>query len=252
MLNIEALDLKLKLLSGEPIEIDKGAGKIKPLTTREIISYGYSNYLMRLHFISMDEERLLGGEKIDESLGINIFDLMVHYGNDDIHSELESAIGLFFKNPNVVIDKENHTIVIGDSDDFKIIDRDNFEKVREVIKWQNCIEKIEDDILDDDDEEDEAVKKIKERMAKSREMVKEAKKEDESDEVQIDLCDILSAVSSKSNSLNKLNVFDLTLYQLYDELKRLELIDQYNIAIKSLLAGAKDIDIKHWSNKLDW
>lgn len=67
-----------------------------------------------------------------------------------------------------------------------------------------------------------------------------------------DLSDIISSVCSKHPTINIFNVDDLTLYQLMDAYKRLNAIDQYFVNIKSLIAGAdkKDINLKHWSEKI--
>ena len=67
----------------------------------------------------------------------------------------------------------------------------------------------------------------------------------------MDISDIISAVSSKSNTISKLNVWDLTLYQLYDEYKRLHAINQYEVNIQALMNGAEGIELKDWSAKLD-
>ena len=250
------LDLKLKLLGGVPIEVDKGVGSIKPLTVRDIIAYGYTEYLMKLHFLTLELKDFIGEEDAsDNPLGLTTFDVLVHYGNDDMKSELENSLMLFFDGERVEIDDDEHIIKIGtDEDDIRFIDRDNFDKVREVIKWQNVINKFsEDDEDEDNPNESEAVKKIKARLKQNREAVEKAKREAEAEEgSELDISDIISAVSSKSNSLNKINVLDLTLYQLYDEFKRLELIEQYDIGIQSMLAGAKDVKLKHWSTKIDW
>lgn len=241
---MDGLNLKLKLLSGESIEVDEGIGSVKPLTIREIINYGYTDYLMRLNIITLEIEDFIPED--DNELGLNVFDLMIHIGGE-VTKELENALSLFFKDV-VEVDPDLQLIVVGEEENTRMINRDNFDKVREVIKWQNGINKFGED--DPEQEDSEAVRKIKEKLKKGREAVDKAKREEE--EGEMDLSDIISAVSTKSNSLNKLNVFDLTIFQLYDEFKRLDLIDQYNINIKSMLAGAKDVKLKHWSSKLDW
>lgn len=246
------LDLKLKLIAGVPIEVDKGVGKIRPLKIKEIIDYGYTEYLMRLHFLNLNINDLIDENAINDGLNLNVFDVMVHYGNDDIKSELENALMLFFEGEKVFIDDEKHIIEIGSGEMVRYIDRDNFDSVREVIKWQNCINRFGDDSNSQGNKESDAVRRIKEKLNASKKMVEQAKKENANDEDGIDLFDIISSISTKSNSLNKLKVFNLTLFQLYDEFKRLELIEQYDIGIKSMLAGAKDVKLKHWSTKIDW
>jgi hypothetical protein len=248
MLKNNEIDLKLQLLSGNKINVDENVGHIEPLTMREIINYGYSEYLMRLHFISLNLSNLVGDVKEAEEAGINMFDIILHHGDGDINSEFENSLSFFLKE-SVQINKDAKIVIIGDKKNRRYIDRDNFEKVREVIKWQNCLNKFGEN--DEESTESDSVRRIKEKMNKGRELVEQAKK-GEGEENGIDIFDIISSVSSKSNSLNKINVFDLTLYQLYDEFKRLELIEQYDIGIKSMLAGAKDVKLKHWSTKVDW
>lgn len=249
---MDELSLKLKLLSGEPIEIDENVGKLKPLTFRDIISYGYTNYLMMLNVMILDIGDLVNMDSPEmvqfKDIGVNVFDVMVQMGGDEIITELKKALSLFF-NDVVDVDTELHIISIGSDENTRVIDRENFDKVREVIKWQNGINKFGDE-ASPSEEDSEAVRQIKEKLKKGKDQVAKSKQEDGENE--LDIADIISAVSTKSNSLNKMSIFDLTVFQLYDEFKRLELIDQYHISIKSMLAGAKDVKLKHWSSKLDW
>lgn len=243
------LDLKLLLQSGESIYINSLVKDVKPLTLRQIIKYGYSNYLTKLQLMTLEANDLLG-EKL-EGFDVNVFDIYVELSGDEIRQEVESALELFFQD-KVIIDKEEKIIIIGDDvETARVIDRDNFDLVREVIKFQNCIKVVGKDAIVVQ-EESEAVRRIREKLQKGKETVAKIKREEDDSEVDIDISDIISAVSSKSNSLNKITVYDLTLYQLYEEIKRLEMIDQYYLGIKSLMAGAKEVNLKHWSNKLDW
>ncbi len=88
-------------------------------------------------------------------------------------------------------------------------------------------------------------------VARRRDELKKKQHQDSDgdDEKDIDFYDILSAISSKSYGINELNVPDLTVYQVYRKFKRMEIIDQYDISIKSILAGAKDVKLTHWSSK---
>lgn len=248
LMDYNSIDFKLKMLDGEAVEVNKMFGEIKPLTLREIIKYGYTDYLIRLRFLSLDLGDFLGEKSVDKD--VNLFDVLVHFGSDDIHSELAKSLGLFLRR-KVRIDAENHIIVVGDNE--RIITRENYETVIEIIKWQNCINKFGESELQSGQEESDLVKKIKDKLNKSRKIVEKVKsKENDGEEGNIDLYDIISSVSTKSQALNKLNIFDLTIFQLYDEFRRLDLIDKYELSIKSALAGAKDVKITHWSSKVNW
>lgn len=83
-----------------------------------------------------------------------------------------------------------------------------------------------------------------------REKLKRAKsKANDSENESADFSSIVSAITVKSQHINKLNVWGMTLYQIYDELNRLMMIDDYSTNIKAIMAGAKDVDIVHWSAK---
>lgn len=247
---MDDISLRLKLLSGQPIEIDKALGSLKPLTLKEIIEHGYSEYFVKLNIILMEVSDLLDSESEEYTkfieAGVTAFDIMVKMGGEEMAQEFEKALTLFF-GTDVKVDSELHVVTIGFGHNTKMIHRENFDKVREVIKWQNGINKFGED-NSPKAEDSEAVKRIKEKIQKGKESLAKVKSEEEND---FDISDIISAVSTKSNSINKLNVFDLTIYQLYDEFRRLETVDQYQIGIQSMLAGAKDVKLKHWSSKLD-
>jgi hypothetical protein len=241
--NMNELDLKLKLQSGESVYVDDKVGYIKPLTLREIIKYGYTKYLLKLNVFTLEASQLVGDDSKD--LDINAFDIVAIHGGDELREELEKALKLFLGD-DAIVDVRKKIIYVGD----RVIDRENFDKVREVLKWQNALKKFGEDSTTEE-EESESVRRIKEKLKRGRDLVAKAKKE-ESEDGDIDLADILRAVASKSFSLNKLNIYDLTIFQLYEEFKSLELLDQYELSIKSLMAGAKDVNWKHWSSKIDW
>ncbi len=66
------------------------------------------------------------------------------------------------------------------------------------------------------------------RMAKNNSNSKQDKK--------LELPNIISSLSSHSKSINILNIWDLTVYQLYDQFKRIRLDDSYNISSLSVAA----------------
>lgn len=273
------VDLKLTLLGGCPIEV--GSIKIKPYTLKEIRDYGYSKYMKNLQWISLsvddfiesikdenkrnflEEQRAklktfdfyirLGGEELLDSL-LTVFAMI--FRTDDI-MVLKESIAINFEKIGVIERDENGEISVNQErleslreDEVIIINRDNFDDIAQVIKLQNYLQKpkIENSVKPVD-EETRALIEHMERMRKKVEDKKKRQQQQEGD-VDIDIADIVSAVSSKSNSINKINIWRLSVYQLYDEYARLELIDNYDFSIKAMMAGAEKVDLKHWSSKL--
>ncbi|TVX86076.1 hypothetical protein [Paenibacillus agilis] len=247
---MEEIDLKLKLFSGRAINAE-GYGDIIPLTIREIVDVGYSEYMKCLNIMTLTTKDFLE----DATDDISVFDLLLLYGGEEIESIFEKALSLFLKG-EIVVDRDDLRIFVKVSEDtINIVNKDNYREIQEVIKWQNYINSFDEKKLDKNfDPADEETRKLKEQMdavAKRRDELK--KKQNQADlneeESDIDFYDILSAISSKSYGISELNVLDMTVYQVYRKFKRMEIIDQYDISIKSILAGAKDVKLRHWSSK---
>lgn len=250
---MELIDLKLKLFGGMPIKAD-GFGDIFPLKVREIIDFGYSEYMRCLNLITLELSDLVKDPSILEDDEISAIDFLIAFGGEEIEKMLEKSLTLFLGG-EVVIDKNNLQIFVKRNEEtVLIVNRNNYHHIQEVIKWQNYINNFEEKSIEDFNPADDETRKFKEKMEKlKKEREKAKKKKEEKSEREegndIDFFDIVDSISTKSNSINELNVLDLTVYQVYRKFKRMQIIDQYDISIKSILAGAKDVKITHWSSK---
>lgn len=279
--DMEQVDLKLRLLSGSAIKSDNLI--LEPYTIEEIKDYGYSDYMLNLQWLTLTVDdfikSVLDIEKRmflqAEKSKLKTFDFYIKLGGQDMLEGLLVALAMIFKtydvrvlnDSTIAIDFVKNGILVEDDGKYvvdearldeldesqiKLVTRDNFDDLVEAIKIQNYISKPLEKSRDDNPA-DEETRKLLEQMKKNEEKVKKAKKRqqygDDEDE-DIDISDIISAVTAKSNSINKFNIWKLTLYQLYDEYARLELIDNYDFSIKAMMAGAEKIDLKHWSSRL--
>lgn len=278
-------DLMLELLSGSKGCLNVGNLSIYPYTLQEIKDYGYSNYMLNLQWLSLTvddfiksvldiEKRVyleveksklktfdfyikLGGEQMLDGL---LVALAMIFKTDDVRVLGDSAIAVDFVKNGVLFEDENGEIITDedrleelDESEIKIITRDNFDDIVEAVKLQNYLKKPDKIKNDEMNPADEETRKLMERMKELNEKVEEKKRQQKKtygEDEEINISDIVSAVTTKSNSINKLNVWDHTLYQLYDEYARLELIDNYDFSIRAMMAGAEKIDLKHWSSKI--
>ena len=256
---ISLIDEKLKLISGLPIPI--GNMEIKPYTIKEIVEIGYTDFMSTMGMLFLDTDyflKELRGEKsfmelYEKKHMLKPFDFYMMLAHDSFQEAIISALHLSLRvdREDIHFDHENGVIFITSNEDVKlIIDRDVFARIVDILKYQNGLRNFSKDELDDFNTADEKAKALIEKMKANRAKVEEIKSEDEDSE-DIDLFDIISSVTTRSNSINKLNILDLTLFQVYDELKRLQKIDEYENYIKASMAGAKlDGEIPHWSNKI--
>lgn len=277
--SINELDLKLLLLSGSSINVENI--EIVPYKLSEIKDFGYSNYMRNLQWItisiddfidSVEEEDKREHLRQEGSL-LKAFDFYIKLGGpnflemvtqslkmvlktDDVKVISEGVIGINFEKMGLLnidgdeISLNEEKINAVKEEEIMIIHRENFDDLVDVVKLQNFLVKPSEKKTNEANPADEETRKLIEEMDKMRAKVEQKKNAQKiQEDGEIDISDIISAVSARSNSINKLNIWDLTLYQLYDEYTRLELIDNYDISIKAIMAGADKIELKHWSSK---
>jgi hypothetical protein len=246
---LDNIDLKLKLLAGDTLSTN--LIEIAPLTIREVKDEGYIKYNTHLGMLMLTKEELLQ-QDVPELKDFGIFEIILYSGNEVMTEALVNALAFFLgedKDDYMITDKG---LILGYSrlDDAKIITPEMYLGIIEVVKYQNCVknsnEKVSNELL-----MDEKARKIAEKFKKAKEDVKKAKDSARADGDEIDFADIISAVSTKSNTYNKHTVWDATVYQLYDEYKRLEMISSYETNIMAMIQGAKIENMKHWSARME-
>lgn len=87
-------------------------------------------------------------------------------------------------------------------------------------------------------------------IARSKELAKKIKKSEGSSELTLN--DLLSILSAKSNrSLEDIAKMDM--YQIRDSIRRYKSVDDYEVGIEALIAGAKpdDIKLEHWIHPMN-
>lgn len=184
---------------------------------------------------------------------MDTLELLLLGGGDEIVDLLLQSVS-FFLRAEVYLDKENVGLIVTMTDgETRQINKMNYKEIQEIIKWQNYINHFDEKKGIEFDPVDEETKNLKEQMdklAKQRDELKRRKNRlDDEDNADLDFFDILAAITSKSYSINEINMLDLTVFQVYRKFKRLEIIDQYDISIQSMLAGAQNVQLRHWSSR---
>lgn len=281
--DFQDIDFKLHLLSGSSIKL--GNLVITPYVLNEIKAFGFNNYMtsLQLMMISIDdfitsiEDEDKKAILEEQRAKLKAFDFYVAFGGEELQQKLidslkmvfktndvmlldDGVIGLDFMNSGIIKEIDGRLVVDNEmlqgmnEDEIKVVHRDNFDDIVEIIKLQNYLQKPNEiGRAKELNAVDEATRELMLQMERNRKIVedkKKAQKQADGDDDDIDISDIISAVGSKSNSINKLNIWDFTLYQIYDEYSRLELIDSYDFSIRAMMAGAEKVEVKHWSSRI--
>jgi len=214
------IDDELRLLKGSSFFVDEI--EIKPFTIGEIVEIGYEKYLINLNIFILEVNDFIL-EIPEEYKEINIFDLLLNSGQKELLEVFLNGIDFFLKPKQMNV--SNNEIII----DNKKINRNNWDDIRQIIKTQNRVKKNEKEEYNPANEE---ARRIIER-------IKALKKENPQKEL-VTLSSIISGVAYKSNNINILNIWNLTIFQLYDALDRLSLIDNYKFTLSGIYAGTVD------------
>lgn len=239
---MNANDLKLRLLAGMPIPIE-GLGHVTPPTLREIIYIGESKYNALLSSLLVNKELI----KHDFEGDITDFELAIalNYYNESFRSLFTEGLELFFQEKPFFL-QENGLFYFGEIADERFLTKERFDMLQQIIKEANKISNVNEPEFNP---ANERAKKLVEMILKNRKS-KPQKKEI------INLHSTISGLAWKSNSINIQNVFDLTIYQLYDGISRLDNIDYFQNTMTGLYSGAIDkrsinLEQINWKKILD-
>ncbi len=234
---MQELDLNVKFLLGKTVNI--GKLQLTPLTLNEIDEVGFDNYNKYLSILCIDSDSIKEMLNLEDNSNIEPFEYLYWNckQNDDTKELILNTLNLFLKEQ--VYFYNQGFFAIGDISEGRLLTYENYNYFIDILRQQNCVEKPKTIKPENDKQKDffQQLKKMKEKYSRH--------------EQKQDISDIISSVCSKHPSINLFNVGNLTIYQLIDQFKRLNMIDEYFLNVESLLHGAdsKDIKLVHWSLK---
>lgn len=234
-----------KLLAGKPI-MAGNVCSVYPLTLNEIVDLE-NDYQIYLQWLCIDFDDLISGDDIQEA-GFNIFDVIV--ANCEMDNEfldlMTSAFQTFLKE-KVIFSSISKVFYVGDMSERRFIDEEVFSQIQDILIQQNCIIQQKEERFNP---ANEGARRIAEQLERARSKINKTKKNKNDD---IDLSDIVSSFCARSRNTNILQVWDFTMYQFNNQFKRVQLGEDYDITVQSLLQGAdpKKVKLEHYLTKLD-
>lgn len=244
---------ELKLLAGVPYEIE--GFKAHCPTIRDIMEIGESEYQTYLGALSLGVNSLdiredNASSEYDDLEDIDVIFLVI-YNDEYYKNTFLKALRFFLKDDfNVSLSEDGLIIYAGRIEEEKYLSRNTLEYVLNIIKIQNCI--INKDNIADENPSDERAKRILEKMKEAREKLAKVKNKNGDGSDTLSFSDLVSILCSNGNGINPFNVWDLNIYMFNNQFNRMKMLEDYDINIRSLLAGAdsEKIDLKHWMSKI--
>ena len=151
---------------------------------------------------------------------------------------LKESVDFIFRCKST-IDYQYNAIII---DENRIIYRDNFESIREIILLTNACNKFE--IEEEPTFENERQKDIYEKLKNGRQKSSESNR--------MSLKRLINITMVYTNYLINDKIQEMTMFQLYNTYSSFSVKDGYelNMSYVPIVADTSKLDLEHWSNKL--
>lgn len=249
----------LTLLCGEDILLKSLNLIIHQPKIKEISFIGEETFFKMISFLLIEKKNIIDtlSEKIDRAEVEAAYSTLTEYevfytiastdkkkSEDDI-SMRDGAIQIFmilFPDYQVSFE-ENGIYFIDNNNNFIVIDKYKYESLRDSVKEILCLDGLggEEDYNPVSDKAKEIAEKLK---ARKRKLAGEKEKNKNV------LANYVSSLSIGTSSYNLDSIKDLTLFQLYDQVKRYGAWKDSELRIQMQLAGAKDVESKDWFGPL--
>ena len=228
------MDIRLGLMCGIDLPIPECKVIIHQPKIKEIAHLGEKEFFIGVQTLCLDKKFMISDKALLETT--NNFQIFMTIMSEKQTADKKIAIQQLFQLifPNYKLSFTPRTLILSGKDGMSIIDENNFEYLQSMVSSIFCL-RSGPGAQDCFNPADEAARKIAEKLMRGRQRV--AKQKGETD-VSI-LSQYLSILTIGIPSMSLQNLMDLTIYQIYDLIERYNLYVNWDIDIKSRLAGAK-------------
>lgn len=233
-------------MTGVDIPLPELQTQLHQPTIKEISYIGEKDFLIGIQCLCINKTMLVEDEALLAST--TNFQIFMTVMNDkstvDKKNSVLMALQLLF--PKYQIFLTPRAISMNSDAGNVIIDEGNFEKLQQVIGQVFCLSKTDASSFNPANKK---AKEIADKLMKARQRVA-AQQAAEAGEGS-NFAQYVSALTIGVGSMSLIDCIELTVYQLYDLVERYSLFINWDIDLKSRLAGAKpDKPAENWMKKI--
>ena len=228
------MDIRLALMCGTDIPVPELKTTIHQPTIKEISYIGEQEFFIGLQTLSINKNMLAQGNSVLEST-TNFQIFMTIMKEQETKDKKDAVINLFqlvFPGSQVIFTPMS--ILLNKKGQQTLVDENNFDTLQEMIKQIFCVNSGPMDQATFNPA-DEKAREIAEKLMRGRQRVAEQKGETNSSA----FGRYLSILTIGLNSMPLSEVMNLTMYQLYDLVERYTLYLNWDLDIRTRLAGGK-------------
>ena len=240
------MDNRLALMTGIDFPLDDCALIIHQPTLKELSYVGEIDFFMGIQLLCVNKS-MYEDQEIDFSEVTN-FDIFIQLMNQPEFKEqkgkVQQALSMIFPSYQIVMTPR--AIVFNQEGNSFMLDERNFESFQRDLGEALCLQQSGQQAFNP---EGKKAQEIAKKLQKARERVAAQKaKENGSGSM---FSQYLSVLTVGIGSMSLKDVMELTIYQLYDLIERYSLYINWDLDIRSRLAGAKgDKPIENWMKSI--
>lgn len=228
------MDIRLALMCGTDIPIPELQTTIHQPSIKEISYIGEQEFFIGLQTLSINKNMLAQGNSVLEST-TNFQIFMTIMKEQETKDKKDAVINLFqliFPGSQVIFTPMS--ILLNKEGQQTLVDENNFDMLQEIIKQVFCVNSGPMDQATFNPA-DEKAREIAEKLMRGRQRVAEQKGENNGSA----FGRYLSILTIGLNAMPLSEAMNLTMYQIYDLVERYTLYLNWDLDIRTRLAGGK-------------
>lgn len=240
------MDINLALMTGIDIPLPELQATLHQPTIKEISYIGEKDFLVGVQCLTIQKTMVLQDESLlSTTSNFQIFmTIMSDKTTQDKKQKVLSVLNLLF--PGYVIFITPRAISMNCDKGNVIIDEGNFEKLQQIIGQIFCLSKSDQSSFNP---QSKRAKEIADKLMKARQRIAAQKAAEQGDSSVF--AQYVSTLTVGLGSMSLHDCVNLTMYQMYDLVERYSLYINWDIDLKSRLAGAKpDKPVDNWMKQI--
>ena len=229
-----AFDIKLALIAGIDIPIPQLQFTLHQPRIKEIALIGDIDFFTGVQCLNINKNMIAQGETLlEDTHSFQIF--MMIMAEKEAADKKEAVLQLFqLLFPDYHVMFTPRSLILKNDQGTIVIDENNFQYLQEIIKEMFCLNSSSND-MHNFNPKDAKAKEIADKLMRARQRVAAQTGEGEGSV----FVQYVSAITVALGSMSLEDCLNLTMYQLFDLVERYSLYINWDLDIKSRLAGGK-------------
>ena len=237
-------DYRLALMTGVDIPIPELQVTVHQPTIKEISMIGEQDFFIGIQTLCIDKKMYIEDENLlANTTNFQIFTAMLNEQQmADKKQAVQQVLTLLFPQTKIIFTPRS--ILLNINQENIIIDEGNFEQLQDVLIQQFCLQGSGQEQYNP---KDKKAREIAQKLMKARQKVAKLKATENSGSMFTQYLSVLTI----GTSLTLKDAMELTMYQLYDLIERYSMYLNWDIDIRSRMAGAKvDKPVENWMKQI--